>query len=433
MNKQILRLAIPFIISNITVPLVGTVDTALMGHLGSTAHLGAIGLGGAIFNFLYWNFAFIRMSTVGLTAQAYGSDQEAEMGKLLGRSLWISLIGATILLVLKSPLATLSFNITKGEKIVEDYALDYFNIRIFAAPATLALYALNGWFVGMQNAKAPMFIAILVNIMNLGFNFFFVMVLGMKSEGVAWGTVIAQYSGLLLGILIILTKYKSYIRHITFNVLTKIKGYGGFFKVNIDIFIRTFAIISVLTWYNVASAEKGNTILGINVIFLQLIYAFSFFTDGFANASEALIGKYYGKSDLAKLKEVVKYIFLWGFGIAILFTLLYGFAWKPIMRIYTSDIDIIKGAKDYVGWIIAIPLISISTFVWDGVFLGATATAEQRNATVVAAVLFFIIYITLDNKLGNHALLLGQVVFFGMRGLIQTFLYKGAIINKIDS
>lgn len=431
MNKQILRLAIPFIISNITVPLVSTVDTALMGHLGSTAHLGAIGLGSAIFNFLYWNFAFIRMSTVGMTAQEFGAGNKVEMGRLLGRSLFVALIGACILLIFRNQIENLSFLLSKGEANIENIAKDYFRIRIFAAPATLGLYALTGWFIGMQNAKAPMFIAIVVNCVNLGANFLFVLGFGMKSEGVAYGTVIAQYSGLLLAIIILFVKYKVYLKEITHTVLFNLKGYGRFFRINIDIFIRTFAVISVLTWYNFASAEKGEILLGVNVIFLQLVYAFSFFIDGFANASEALTGKFVGKRNVLELKRVVKYTFIWGISIALVFTFTYAIAWKPIMKIYTADLNVVNEARNYIAWIIAIPLVSIITFVWDGIFLGATATAEQRNATIVAAILFFMIYKLLDNKLDNHALLLAQLVFFATRGILQSFMYKSAIINKL--
>jgi MATE family multidrug resistance protein len=402
-----------------------------MGHLGSTAHLGAIGLGSAIFNFLYWNFAFIRMSAVGLTAQAYGACNDSEIGKLLGRSLWVALIGAVLLLVFRNQISHISFLISKGEADVESFANDYFSIRILAAPATLGLYALTGWFIGMQNAKAPMFISILVNVMNLGFNFLFVIGFDMKSEGVAWGTVIAQYSGVLLGIIIVFKRYKKYLKYITPEVLFNLKDYGRFFKVNADIFIRTFAIIAVLTWYNFASAEKGNLLLGVNVIFLQLVYAFSFFTDGFANACEALVGKYYGKKQVDELKKVIKYIFLWGLAIAMVFTLLYAFGWRSIMHIYTSDHEIISEASNYIAWIVAIPLVSIITFVWDGVYLGATATAEQRNATIIAALLFFVVYKLLDSRVDNHGLLLAQLVFFGVRGLLQTLWYKPAIINKI--
>lgn len=433
MNRQIVRLAIPFIISNITVPLVSSVDTALMGHMDSTMHLGAIGLGGAIFNFIYWNFAFIRMSAVGLTAQEYGAKNFDETGKLLGRAIWVAILGAIVLLLFRNHIEALCFRIAKGEPEVEAIAAKYFAIRIFAAPATLSLYALTGWFIGMQNAKAPMFIAIIVNVINLGANFIFVAGFGLKSEGVALGTVIAQYCGLLLAVVIILKKYRPYLKVISLKMLMDFKGYGRFFKVNIDIFIRTFAVIFVLTWYNFASADKGATILGVNVIFLQLVYAFSFFIDGFANAAEALTGKYIGRNEISNLKKVVRYTFIWGISLATVFTLVYLGAWRSIMGIYTSDQLVIETAKEYIGWIIAIPLVSIVTFVWDGIFWGATATTEQRNATIAAAILFFAVYLSLGPRFENHALLLAQLVFFGVRGILLTLYYKPAILRKLEN
>ncbi len=371
------------------------------------------------------------MSAVGMTAQEYGKENSHEIAALLGRSIFIALIGAILLLVLQVPICRLTFIITKGEAEVEAYAQAYFNIRIWAAPATIALMALTGWFIGLQDAKTPMLIAIVVNLTNIGTSYFLVSHYKMGAEGVALGTVIGQYSGLALALFILFSKYKKYLVLLKLAEVFQFKLYKRFFNVNIDIFIRTFAVITVLTWYNFVSAEKGETILGINVIFLQLVYAFSFFIDGFANAAEALSGRYFGAAQKENLRKVVKHIFGWGIGIALIFTVAYFFAWKPIMRIYTKDVLLIEQAADYVGWIIAIPLISILTFIWDGIFLGATATAEQRNATVVAACCFFATYYGLKTFMGNHALLMAQLVFFGMRGILQSFLYKRAVLNKI--
>ena len=431
MNKQILRLAIPFIVSNITVPLVSSVDTALMGNFGSTAHLGAIGLGGAIFNFLYWNFSFIRMSTVGMTAQEYGNNNDKEIAALLGRALLVSFVGAILLIVFQIPIENLAFRITNADADVESYARDYFSIRIWAAPATIGLSTLTGWFIGMQNAKAPMLTSILVNLVNIGLSYGLVAFAGMKSEGVAIGTVAGQYVGFGVALVILFTRYRKYLKRLNVAEIIDLSGIRRFFLVNLDVFIRTLSVIVVLTWYNVASAEKGKLILGLNVIFLQMVYAFSFFTDGFANAAEALVGKYYGAGNKNELKSVVRYLFYWGFGIALVFTFIYLVAWEPIMSLFTKDNQVISLAKDYIPWIIAIPLVSILTFIWDGIFLGATATAEQRNATIVAALLFFLTYRLLEASLGNHALLLAQLVFFGMRGILQSFYYKSAVLNKV--
>ncbi|MBN2485417.1 MAG: MATE family efflux transporter [Bacteroidales bacterium] len=432
MNRQILKLALPFIISNITVPLVSSVDTALMGNFGSTAQMGAIGLGGAIFNFLYWNFAFIRMSVVGLTAQQLGAKNNIETSMLLGRSLFVALIGSLLLVIFQAPIGQIIFSITQGEAEVENFALEYFRLRIWDAPATICLMALSGWFVGMQNARAPMMVALLINSVNIFLSYIFVAKFGMHARGIAMGTVIAQYCGLLLALAILLSKYKNTIKHIFLIKVLELKGYRRFFQVNIDVFVRTLAVILVLTWYNFASAGKGNIILGINVIFLQLVFAFSFFTDGFANAAEALTGKFFGAGDKQKLKRTVHLLFVWGFSIALAFTLVYMFAWEHIFRIFTNDDNVIRESARYVGWIIAMPLVSILTFIWDGVFLGTTATREQRNATVIAALLFFAVYYFLEPYYANHALLFAQLVFFGMRGILQSFLYKPAILNKID-
>lgn len=430
MNKQVLRLALPFIISNITVPLVGSVDTALMGHYGSLAHLGAIGLAGSIFNFLYWNFAFIRMSMVGFTAQSFGAGNETESATLLGRAFIMALFGATLLLVFKGPIAKMAFYLAHGDAEVETYAMEYYSIRIYAAPATIGMYAIIGWLIGLQNAKAPMLIALVINLVNIGASAFFVVVLGLKSTGVAWGTVIAQYTGLILSLIILFAYYRSYLRKI---VPTRLFAGGTvltFFKVNRDVFIRTFFVISVLTYYNFASANQGKVILGINVIFLQLIYAFSFFIDGFANAAEALVGRFIGEKNKKDFRLAVKTLFLWGALLGLMFTLIYIIAFEPIIHFYTNDIEIIARANEFSHWIMFLPLISFTAFVWDGIYLGATAAKEQRNATLISALLFLILFFSFRERIGNHALLLAQLSFFALRGIIQSFYYKSAILDR---
>ncbi len=402
-----------------------------MGNFGSITQLGAIGLGSAIFNFLYWNFAFLRMSTVGLTAQEYGKDNKKEIATILGKAMLVAMLGASLLLIFQKPIGNLAFQIIKGDEDVEAYARSYYSIRIWAAPATIGLSALTGWFIGVQNAKAPMITAIMVNLVNIGLSYLFVAILGKSSDGVALGTVIGQYSGFTIAIIILFTKYRSYIKLIEIKLILNIRAYKKFFLVNFDIFIRTLAIILVLTWYNISSAEKGEIILGVNVIFLQLVYAFSYFSDGFANAAEALVGKYYGAKNIIQLKKVVKHLFYWGFGIAVMFTLIYIFAWEQIVSLFSKDENIIPYAAEYIGWIWAIPIVSILTFIWDGIFLGATATAVQRNTTFVAALLFFATYKLLEDTYGNHALLFAQLVFFGMRGILQNIFYKSAILKKI--
>lgn len=430
MNRQILRLAIPFIISNITVPLVGTVDTALMGHYGTQAHLGAIGLAGSIFNFLYWNFAFLRMTMAGFTAQALGANDRKESAILLGRSFVLAMVGALLIILLREPIAHIAFRIARGGPDVETIAVEYYRIRIFAAPATVGMYALIGWLIGMQNARLPMLLSLVINSVNIGISALLVIRFNMKSTGVAWGTLIAQYSGLFTSLVIILFRYRSYLLLIRPLHLFRGGSMLNFFRVNRDVFVRTLFVITVLTFYNFASAGQGKVILGVNVIFLQLIYAFSFFVDGFANASEALVGKFIGAKDRSSFERAVRYLFYWGSALAVLFSAGYFLAFDPIMHIYTDDKEIILAAREFAGWIMFLPLISITAFIWDGIYLGATAAREQRNATLLAALVFLAVFYGLRNSIGNHALLMAQLSFFAIRGVIQTFYYKTAILGR---
>ena len=411
-------------------PLVGSVDVMLMGHLGSQAHLGAIGLAGSVFNFIYWNFAFLRMSMAGFTAQAFGAKNTNEASVLLGRSFLLAMAGAFLVLVLQIPIEKLAFYLAKADADVEEYARIYFRIRIYAAPATIGMYSIIGWLIGMQNARATMVIALAINLVNILFSAFFVVVLKMDSEGVAWGTLIAQYTGLLIAMIILLRKYKSYIVRIRVNELFVGGSILKFFSVNTDIFVRTFFIMLVLTYFNFASAEQGKVVLGINVIYLQLIYVFSFFIDGFANASEAIVGRFIGENNKSAFQKSVRTIFIWGISLATIFSTVYLIAHKPLVKLYTSDVEIIRNATDYAVWIIILPLVSIAAFIWDGIYLGATASREQRNATLLAAVIFITLYLSLRSRLGNHALLIAQLAFFATRGVVQTIFYKSAILQR---
>ena len=323
MNKSILRLAIPNIISNITVPLLGLVDLALMGHLGSEVYIGAISLGGIIFNFIYWGFSFLRMSTSGFTAQAFGEKHMKEAVTILARGLVITVVISFFILILQSPIAWASFKIIGGSNEVEFLAEEYFKIRVWGAPAALGIFVFSGWFLGMQNSRFPMIIAIAVNIINITLSMIFVFILKMKSDGVALGTALSQYSGLLIAIYLLFKKYKNLLPGISKKRILNLEILSRFFKMNADIFIRTFCIILVFTFFTSKSASINDTILAVNSLLIQLLLFFSFFIDGFAFAGEALVGKFVGAKQLSNLKKVIKLLFYWGFALAIVFTIIY--------------------------------------------------------------------------------------------------------------
>ena len=389
MNRSILRLALPNIVSNITVPLLGLVDLALMGHFGSEIYIGAISLGGVLFNFIYWGFSFLRMSTSGFTAQAFGENNIKEAATILARALVISLIISFFILILQSPIAWASFKIIGGSKEVERLAAQYFRIRVWGAPAALSLFVFSGWFLGMQNSRYPMIIAIAVNVVNILLSMFFVFVLKMKSEGVALGTAISQYVGMFIAIFLFFKKYANLVSGISKSRIFNLEILSNFFKVNTDIFIRTFCIILVFTFFTSKSAGINDTILAVNSLLIQLLLFFSFFIDGFAFAGEALVGKYVGARELFNLKKVVKLLFYWGVALAIVFTIIYVPGINLILKLLTSQHDIIKTAQPFLIWVIAIPLASFGSFIWDGIYIGATASRQMRNTLLASSILVF--------------------------------------------
>lgn len=341
MNKKILNLAFPNIISNITVPLLGMVDLAIVGHLESEKYIGAIALGGILFNFIYWGFGFLRMGTSGFTAQAYGARDLQETVVTLGRALTVGFLGAALVIILQVPIEKICFLIINGSPEVESLAVEYYYIRIWAAPATIGMYALTGWFIGMQNARFPMIISIVVNLINVVVSYILVYYGGMKSDGVALGTVIAQYLGLILGVILFVRYYGRLYKYWSVKLFKKVEPFRRFMVVNRDILIRTLLLIFVFSFFTAVSAESGDAQLAINTLLLQFFMLFSYLIDGFAYAAEALVGRYTGSKNSTLLKKSVQHLFLWGLGISIPFSMVYLIAGNRLLYLLTSQVDVI--------------------------------------------------------------------------------------------
>ena len=434
MNREILKLAIPNIISNITIPLLGLVDMILMGHLGSPAYIGAIALGGTIFSVLYSFFSFLRAGTTGFTAQALGCNDKNEIIYSLYRSLCVGIPIILLILSLQIPIAKLSEFLLDGSDEVKSLAIKYFYIRIWAAPANIMLYCLNGWFVGMQNTKTPMFVAILINVMNIVFSIFFVIVLKQNVTGVALGTVIAQYSGLTLAILLLIKNYKSYFVKINKDVLLDFGKIKRFFKVNTDLMIRSFLLIISIAFFTNQSAKLGDNILAINMIIMQSFYIFSYFTDGFAYAGEALVGKFVGSNDKENLIKSIKLLLLWGFSISIPFTILYALFPSTFVRIISDNPNILSEVKPYYIYMILIPIITFAAFIWDGVYIGATASKAIRNTMIIATIFVFIpAWYFLVPQFENHGLWIAFLCFMIARSVAMTFMAKRNIIQSVKN
>lgn len=424
MNKQILHIALPSIISNITVPLLALVDTTIVGHLGSASYIAAIALGGMIFNMIYWLFNFLRMGTGGLTAQAYGANQHQAASYILLRSLTIAGGIALTLLLLQRPIFQVTFHFVTATAEVRSLASIYFNILIWGAPAMLALYSFTGWFLGMQNARIPMCIAITQNVVNIAVSTLLVFGCHLKIEGVALGTLISQYTALLLAVIFCLTKF-DVKQHFELKAILDINTLKRFFQVNRDIFLRTLCLIAVTTYFTSAGSTQGELTLAANTLLMQFFIIFSYFMDGFAYAGEALGGRYFGAHDRLNFQRMTRCLFAWGGALSVLFFFIYFLSGTSLLHLLTNDSQVINRAQQYLPIIYFIPLISFAAFLFDGLYIGTTATRYMLISMFCASAAFFVLINVCT--LSNTLLWLAFLVYLGGRGLMQAFLFKKAV------
>lgn len=422
-DRQILNIALPSIASNITVPLLGLVDVAITGHLGCAVYIGAIAVGAMIFNLVYWIFGFLRMGTSGVTSQAFGRRDLTEVTRLLVRSLVVALLVALLLLVFQNVLLRLMLFLINPTPDVVPLVATYFHICIWGAPAMLALYGLTGWFIGMQNTRIPMVVAVVQNVVNIVASLAFVCFLDMKMEGVATGTVIAQYAGAIVALVFLVRHYGRLRRHFSAAGLLDRRALSRFFGVNRDLFIRTLFLVAVNLYFTSAGARQGAVMLAVNTLLMQLFLLFSYVMDGFAYAGEAVAGRYFGACNRAAFVDTVHRLFGWGVLVTVLFTAVYASCGSAFLSLLTNDATVLRAAAEYFPWAVAIPITGCAAFIWDGIFIGTTATRFMLLSSALASAGFFAVTIGLWSALGNHALWLAMLVFLAMRGLAQTVVY----------
>lgn len=430
MNKQILRLAIPNIITNITVPLLGMVDTTIVGHLQNgdgVDYIGAIAVGTMIFNIIYWNFGFLRMGTSGFTAQAYGAKDKEEQANILFRACFIAIVAALVLIIFQKPIGILSMMLIEDKNSVGALALSYFSIRIWAAPATLGMYALKGWLIGMQDSKNPMWISIIINLLNIIFSFVLVFYFDMSIKGVALGTVIAQYGGLITTLLIWRKKYKEIAKYFNVKKALSLEKMKLFFKINSDIFLRTLCLIIVTSYFTIASTKMPYPTLAMNTLLMQFFTLFSYFMDGFAYAAESLCGKAKGENNYPQLQAFVKRFLLWGGVISILFIIIYALFGENILGIFTDNKDVIEYSKNYLHWILLIPITGFMAFLYDGILIGLTESVVMRNAIFISTAAFFLIFYLLSPYIGNNALWIAFLTYLLGRSLLMMLMSRRKI------
>jgi MATE family multidrug resistance protein len=422
-NAEILKLSVPNIISNISVPLLSTVDTILMGGL-SNAHLAAVGLGSMIFNIIYWNFGFLRMGTTGITAQYYGSQERD--------NIWLSFLRAGILATFLALLLIIfqwilydgcswALNISQT---IDPLVAEYYKIRIWAAPASLMLMVIMGWFFGVQNAIYPLLLTIIINGVNIVLSYYLVKYKGMDVRGVAIGTVIAQYVGLLVGILLILRRYRNLISFKISEELKEWQPFTRFMKVNLDLFLRTVGLTFAFGFFYSQSSKLSDTVLAVNVVLMQFVNWMSYGIDGFAYASESLVGKYKGAKNDEALLMVIRQSFLWGGLVSLLYAFVF-YAFGPqLFRLFSTDDVLIFNARDLLFYMAIFPIVSFASYIWDGIFVGLTATVSMRNAMLLALLTFIIVFYLLPTDPGGAHIWQAMCVFMIFRAIFQYWYYK---------
>lgn len=417
LNRQILALAFPAIIANITTPLLSLVDIAIVGRLGSPSYVGAVAVGGTMFSMLYWLFSFLRFGTSGLTANALGAADERAVNITLLRSLLIALLASAALIALHRPLGRIALDFMDTDVPTRTLASTYFNLLIFGAPAVLTQYALTGWFIGRQDTRTPMWLSLIINVTNIAASLIFVFGMKMKIEGVALGTLIAQWVGAICGMVMARPKIAP-LREILRAAELK-----RFFSINIDIFLRTLCLISVSVWFTRSGASQSAEILAVNAMLLQLFILFSYFMDGFAFAAEALCGKLRGAGDFANLRLCIRRLLRWGLAMAFIFTTVYAVGGESFLHLLTDDMGLISASEPYRLWAAAIPLAGFMAFTADGIVIGLTRTRLMLGSMAVATAAYFILWFWLSPALGNHALWIAFLSYLLLRGvLILSFL-----------
>ena len=423
-HKKIWILAGPIILSNMSVPLLGAVDTAVVGHLPSPIYLGAVAIGAMIFSFLYWGFGFLRMGTTGLTAQAWGAEHKLEVTATLYRALILALIISVPMILLQWFISYFAFQLIGASAPVEEAAKTYFAIRIWGAPATLTGYVVLGWFLGRQNARIPLLIQIWTNGVNIILDLVFVVGMGMDVDGVAYATVVAEISGALLGLAIIIRHLKREGQWgVKLPTLMDGDALWRMFFINRDLFIRTTCLIFAFAYFTNQGAKLGDQILAINAVLLIFMQIAAYGLDGFAHAAEALVGRAVGKNDRHVFHQAVKVTLQWSAGFACLFTIVFLVGGELIINLLTNIPEIREGAYDYLLWVCLMPLVSCWCFAFDGIFLGATRSHELRNGMLISLSLYVLCIFVFIGLWGNHGLWAAMMVFMAMRGLTLARVY----------
>ena len=416
-HGRVWRLALPIIISNISVPLLGAVDTAVVGHLPEPYHLGAVAVGAMIFNFIYWGFGFLRMGTTGFTAQAFGANDADEVRAVAARAMLLGMVAAVVVILIQAPVAYFAFHIVEASADVETLAQEYFFIRIWGAPATLANYVLLGWFLGVQNARAAMYLQIWMNGLNILLDLLFVLSFGWGVEGVALATVIAEYAAAAFGLILAMRLLRGVGGTFRRDLILSAVAMRRMLSVNFDIFIRTICLVFAFAFFTAQGAKFGDVTLAANSVLLNFQMFMAHGLDGFAHAVQALAGRAVGARDRSSFRGAVAASTLWAGAVAIGFAVVYALAGGLIIAGLTGIPEVRAEAARFLPWSIAMPILSVWAYQLDGIFLGATRGATMRNAMIMSVLVYILAWWILVPLWQNHGLWLALSIFMAARGV----------------
>ena len=415
MNKSILKIAVPAILSNVIVPLLGLVDLTIAGHIGDAVTIGAVSVGATMFSLTYWNFGFLRMGTSGLTAQAYGARDRRQMSVMLFRSVALALLLGIAIVALQSPIRWLLLAAISPSEAVHTHASQYLSIIIWGAPATMSL---TGWFIGMQNSTYPLAVSMVVNVVNIVCSLCFVFAMRLGFIGIPLGTLAAQWCGFILSAFFAARMMRKETLGYAPRINEMLHGLGRFFSVNRDIFLRSLCVMAVMLFFTATGARSGNMTLAVNALFMQLYLLYSHFMDGFAYAGEALVGKYAGAADKHSLRRCVSHLFACGWSLAAIFAFAYGVFNHEVMSLFSDKPEVVAFAAAYRWWIALAPIAGMAAFIWDGVFVGLTATRQMLLSLAGATAVYFAIYFLSPFPDANSSLWTAFLAYLAVRGVI---------------
>lgn len=411
-------------LSNVSVPLLGMVDAGVTGHLDSPAYLGAVAVGATIFGFLYTGVNFLRMGTTGIAAQRLGASDTEGLRTSLGQAVVVALAIAFVLLILQRPIGSFALRLVGAGPEVTENAWTYFAIRIWSAPATLANFALIGWFIGLQNARIPLLVVVVANVVNIVLDLAFVIGLRMTVDGVALASVIAEFSGLAVAVAFAVRELRRHGGRWDLRQLRSPRAYAGFLSINGRLFVRTLSLMFTFAFVTAQGARLGGLTLAANAILMNLQNLLSFALDGLAHAAEALVGRATGQRSRAQLEGSVRITLRWSLCVAAGFCLLFTVGGPLFIRLLTD----LPGVRDvtlrYLPWMMVSPLVSVWAFLYDGVFVGATRARAMRDIMLISTLLVFIPAWYLLQPLGNNGLWLAFMLFMASRGIGMHYYYR---------